>query len=507
MEKYILIDDIIKNHAERILNLRKFYPFFSIIQSAVSADISGETVQPDMGYITLAVLRFLINENNFNEREVTRNEIQQFINETLRRDYLPGFDINDKSAQSELMMLTEQIFDKLTNGGRAFELSFFDPADRKTKTARVRLLEANVHETDVTYSITEEGIEFYLSTKEMRDESRISVDQLLLEKLIKAENYSGGIDVISRINVEVAALHKRRDEAVGLLLSDIHAGTAAVDEFMEITSKWFDAERKSFAKSRDLVDKAASRIDRDTDSKALRDITRLETLLKQAIDNHSRLIKASAELSRFSDEMVRRKKMQVLRNTFDFEAALTRLEKKDDPQKLGALITPLFSPKCEKSFQISMIDSIILKRINQDDVVEKVEKEAVDPYFRYEDEILSEQTGRNFAMLFRELLERLEKWDKLTLKEYNAILEMKFTDDIYINRDYYAYLVHLSEKSSYDIKTMLEKQDTFLEQLAVKYMNESDKERFSDIRFRLIFGKEEVELESASVTDITFERM
>lgn len=496
-----MTNDIIKNHTERMLNLRKFYPFFSILQSGISAPSENGEKAIDMGYITLAVLRYLINENNFNEREVTRQEIRRFLAEILTRDY----EIN--MAKAEMENLTDTIFDKLTNGGKAFEIGFFDPADRKNKVIRVRLIEANVHESEVTYSITEEGIEFYLSTKEMKDESRISTDQLLLEKLIKAENYSGGIDVISRINLEVSSLHKKRDEAVALLLSDVHAGTAAVDEFMASTSKWFEEERKSFTKSRELVDKAASRLDRSSGGKAVKDITRLETLLKQAIDNHSRLIKASAELFRFADEMVSRKKMQILRNTFDFEEALSTLERVDKPDRLAALVGPLLTPKCEKSFRVSMIDSIVLKKINQDDMTEKVEKETVDLSFRYEDEILSEQTGKNFALLFRELLERLEKWERLTLREYNAILEMKFTGDIYKNRDYFAYLVHLSEKNSYSVKGMLEAQETFLEELAVKYMSDADKERFADIRFRIIFGSEEVEIEDSFVTDIVFERM
>ena len=50
-------------------------------------------------------------------------------------------------------------------------------------------------------------------------------------------------------------------------------------------------------------------------------------------------------------------------------------------------------------------------------------------------------------------------------------------------------------------------QETFLEQLAVKYMTDADKERFEDIRFRLIFGNEEIEIDDSSITDITFERM
>ena len=50
-------------------------------------------------------------------------------------------------------------------------------------------------------------------------------------------------------------------------------------------------------------------------------------------------------------------------------------------------------------------------------------------------------------------------------------------------------------------------QETFLEQLAMKYMTEADKERFADLRFRLIIDDEEIEVDDSSVTDITFERM
>ena len=73
-------------------------------------------------------------------------------------------DTAGRISKDEKKQLSDAVFDKLTNGGRAFEISFFDPADRKTKLARVRLIEANVHESEVTYAITEEGIEFYLST-------------------------------------------------------------------------------------------------------------------------------------------------------------------------------------------------------------------------------------------------------------------------------------------------------------------------------------------------------
>ena len=41
----------------------------------------------------------------------------------------------------------------------------------------------------VWYSISSDAIEFYLDTKEIKEESRISVQQLLLEKMIQAQNF------------------------------------------------------------------------------------------------------------------------------------------------------------------------------------------------------------------------------------------------------------------------------------------------------------------------------
>lgn len=41
----------------------------------------------DMGYITMASLRFFINENNFHEKDVTYEEYEDFLRELLTRDF------------------------------------------------------------------------------------------------------------------------------------------------------------------------------------------------------------------------------------------------------------------------------------------------------------------------------------------------------------------------------------------------------------------------------------
>lgn len=78
--------------------------------------------------------------------------------------------------------IADYIFDKIKNDGRPFEFSYFDPVDRKKRVSRMKIIESSIRDNTVWYSISPDAIEFYLDTKEIKDESRISVSQLLLEK-------------------------------------------------------------------------------------------------------------------------------------------------------------------------------------------------------------------------------------------------------------------------------------------------------------------------------------
>ena len=86
-DKHILIHEMIEEHQERMENLKRYYPFFKLCDGTFSQYKEGKYNQLDMGYITLASLRFFIEENNFNERDVSFPEYQRFMGELLRRDF------------------------------------------------------------------------------------------------------------------------------------------------------------------------------------------------------------------------------------------------------------------------------------------------------------------------------------------------------------------------------------------------------------------------------------
>lgn len=149
---------------------------------------------------------------------MTYEEIEDFLDEIYRRD----FDLY--LTYEEEHELSSYIFDKIKNDGKPFTFSFFDPAEHVKKQMRIRLVEGRMEGETIYYSITTDGLEFYLDTKELQDESTISIEQLLLEKMIRTRNFKGGAEVVRRINNEVKKLQLQKQEVLGVLGQNVFEG-------------------------------------------------------------------------------------------------------------------------------------------------------------------------------------------------------------------------------------------------------------------------------------------
>lgn len=509
-EKYVMINDIIEDHNARMHNLKKYYPFFLLTANTFSMYKEGKYLNLDMGYIIMASIRFMINENNFNEKDVTYEEYEDFLLELLHRDFLV------EDSKEEEHELVGYIFDKLKNDGKAFEFRFFDPSDKKTKASRVKLIESRISNGQVFYHITADAIEFYLDTKEIKDESTISVQQLLLEKMINSKNFKGGIEVVKRINGEVSKLILEKENVINLLSYDVFSGAKACEDYMNTVARWFSDEQKLFIKNKELIDKALKMANDSTTNyeeaaskiKSLSDISKLEIELKKTIARHNELIDETVDLQNISDSIINRAKLRKLRPVFDFRGFMGKLDKADEPDMMSHVLMPLFKPNIKKSFNMNAIDELLTYRQDNKESGEKIVKEDIVRDFKYEDQIEDERIAANYVKMFTEIMNQVNKKNTISLKELNAIFEIKFGDEIFRNGDFYSFLVHLSGKKTYVISTLKNKQDTFLEGIIAVNLDEDSFDKYKNMTITLDFGDLEV-IDIApgfSVTNIQFGR-
>ena len=502
-----MLREIIEEHSDRIKNMKKYYPYFRLAETSLAQYRDGMFADLDMGYITLAVIRFFIEENNFKEKDVTYQEYYAFLKELLKRDF--ELELEKEDEQDLIAFL----FDKLKNEGKPFSFDYYDPVDHKRKTMRSRFMDSKIEDGVVYYYITSDAIEFYLDTKEIKDESTINVEQLLLEKLISTQNFRGGTEVAKRINNEVGRLMRQKNEVLGILSYDVFAGVDAFEKFMGSTMRWFKEEQKLFARNSDLIHKALERAESDGEQgdyqsryyQAIDEIYQLELELKKAIARHSELLGACTALQKKVGELVAKSKFAALKRSLDFKRMGQRLMERDRADLLESLIMPLFDIHTVKTIPLTRLEDLLMVNPEKTETVEAV-LEGEEQVYIYEDEVEDARIQKNYILLFENLLQTLERETSFTLKQWQEQLKSQLGEKVVRNADYYSFLVHLAQKKEYDVKQMMEKPDTFLEE-AVKVFLEEHKE-YHEISLTLTMQPEDELLlgEHMSVTNLLVER-
>ena len=504
-KEQILASDIVSQHKERMLNLKKYYPFFRLSETSFSWFMDGKYDDIlDMGYILMAVLRFFIEENNFRERDVTYRMYYEFITSFIR-----GFGINLNEEDNKV--LADYIFEKIKNDGRPFSFEYYDPVERVRKISRVRLIESTIKDGTVWYSISPDGIEFYLDTKEVRDESRISVEQLLLEKMIRSNDFEGGVSVVKRINTEVERLWNQRNKVREALSDDLFAGVDEYENFFDTGIRWFGEEQKLFRKNMELIRTACDRAGFGAGAvtgQSMRQIYKLDTELKMAMNNHSRLLRACTELGNEVDEAVKRAKLSRLRSRFDFRSALKSMMENDRTDMLEFAVKPFLMPNTHKTFNLRKINDILNLRIPEKEETEKNTGET-ETEIVFQDELDDERFAANARTLFRVLFEMIKACGKFRLSQYNEAVRNIFGGETDRNGDYYAFLVHLCGQGTYDAGHASE-DESFIGKIMHDFVNEDGNESFRNIRFAISFpdDTEETDMgDGRTITDAVIERI
>lgn len=506
-QENILVNDIITDHRERMLNLKKYYPFFKLSEVSFSWYKEGIYDSLDMGYILMAVLRFFIEENNFKERDVTYSEYADFMSRCIRRDF------NLNPPQGDMGVLVDYVFDKLKNDGKPFVFRYFDPVDRKKKISRVRLIESHIEDGTVWYSVSPEAIEFYLDTKEIKDESRISIEQILLEKMIQSKDFKGGTDVVRRINKEVDRLWLKKNQVMALLAADIFSGLEAYEDFFNTGVKWFEEEQKLFIKNSELISAAQKRAESDKSNddyasylKITGEIYQLDTELKIAMNNHLKLLSACTQLGIMADEMVKKAKLGRLRISFDFRNALQLAMKQDDITLLGPLVRPIMGLNINKTFGIRRIEELLTYRAGREEKAELIEDSVVENIV-YDDELEDERIRQNYSSLIKILLSLLKRRESFELRTFNELAGKIFGDALFDNGDYYSFLVHLCQKKEYSFDADKHTMETFLDEIFMECAQKQEYEQYLGMHFT-IEPEEQDEITPAdgfTISDIHFQ--
>ncbi len=438
-----LAHDFLDELDMRLEQIKVYYPLMEIFRKR-KADNFSQLV-PELCFLTLS---YLIYEGKLKHKGITFQNLASFLTKTLPT--ILSCDITDEAAQD----LTADILDGLQNGGRNFSFNTYSFKTGGFRERYVKFLDIKqLEDGQLYYYITEQGVEFFLRTKEFPEETKVTINLLLFQKQMEKGAFGFAYETIRRLNLEVQSKKDRKYALLeALMYGHLDQGEAYSSYHQSIVEQ-FAEEAELFNTAVMNVSSAYSeyveRINQGTATeREIRTFTLLKIIEKEinlAQTGHTELLKEAASFTREYDQALGIRRKALFTERFNFEGEFEKLiTQNDHPQALKYLFEPLLNPQVRKSFNpLRILEPQRLLR--QKPEGSEAEMSEVDADRETIDIITAKRVRKNFLFYAARLLEALDiPEQRLELPEFCRDLVRRYSEDIIYNGDFLSFIIEIN---------------------------------------------------------------
>jgi hypothetical protein len=443
----------IKEIDNRLDYLKKYYPFFRIYATS-----NLQKTEYDAPFLALDVLTFLIEQGRLLGRPVPIDEIEEHIQQTLVNVY-PSitFDVRDVTRSLLGMLETD-------TQGMLYQYQYFDPLHQRMVEEFIQLIEYDVKES--AYRITDTGLDFMISTKELPEESKISVTLILFEKQIKSGSFRNALATIRELNLAVQ-LKKRRKEA--LLEKLITGGKNVVEDFEQYSQEVLSQlkhENELFTQVHLLLTELSENREKIANNTHLTVTEEDFIIIKDiAVEVEHGYKIHNALLNEFTDfpedyERINRIRLNSLfEKRYQFQEALENHIRANVSNEIHIItIHPLLFARVPKRFNLLKIFEHQIIASKKNDLLDTRSMEDWTDE-KPIDTIVGERQSQNFLTYAKILLNALSEKKQLTLGTYiDAIIQQTGKDGIR-NVDLIPFLLELNSNSEFHLTKEIRKEE------------------------------------------------
>ncbi|WP_418791814.1 hypothetical protein [Phosphitispora sp. TUW77] len=439
-----LVEEFLEELDLRLEQVKVYYPFMEMLRKRKKEEESSRII-PELCFLSLS---YLIYEGKLKHRGITFEDLQAFLNKALQRI------MNRKFAQEELQSLTADILDGLQNGGRNFVIETYSFITGKFREKYVKFLEIKQSgEGVLQYYITEQGVDFYLRTKEFPEETKITINLLLFQKQMEKGAFGFAYETVRRLNMEVQKKKDRKYSLLESLMYGLNDSGEAYHNYHHSIVMQFEEEAELFGVAiknvRSVFDEYVERINNgeatDKEKSTFTLIKIIEKEIGRAQTLHTQLLKEAVGFTREYDQALGVRRKAIFTERFNFQGEFEKLVKEDaQPEALKFLFEPLLKPYVRKSFNpLRALESQRLVKSCQ--VSEESQDHDVMGDRETIDQITSKRVRKNFVFYASRLLEELcTSEGQVTLREFCSRLMERYSEDTVYNGDFLSFLLALN---------------------------------------------------------------
>jgi hypothetical protein len=439
-----LIDDFLEEIDMRLEQVKVYYPIMDMLRKRKQEESFSKLV-PELVFLLLS---YLIYEGKLKYKGITFHNLENFLTKAMK------VILKHELKPEESRELTADILDGLQNGGRNFILSTYSVKTGNLMEKFIKFLDIKQSEDGtLQYYITEQGVDFYLRTKEFPEETKITINLLLFQRQMEKGIFGFAYETVRRLNMEV---QKKRDRKYSLLEALMYSRLDFGEDYNNYHKSidlQFDEEAELFNTAVKNVGIAfneyVERINSDqATEKELRSFTLIKIIEKEigrAQTLHTELLKEAVSFTKEYDQAlsVRRKAIFTERFNFqgEFEKLLTHNER---PEVIKYLFEPLLTPNVRKNFNpLRAFETQRVARGRQEEQESqgsdiRVDRETIDV-------ITSNRVKKNFIFYAKRLLEALDTLERqVNLQDFCANLVDKYSKDSVYNGDFLSFIIEMN---------------------------------------------------------------
>ena len=424
---------------ERMEHLKCFYPFFEAYTSRPM-----QALDYDAPYLALDVLTLLIEKGRLQGRALKSDEIQAHIEATMREIH-PDQEFDYREVTRTVLGFLET-----NTRNELYCFRYQNPVRKRPVKHYVHLIEYDV--TEDGYRITDAGLEFMISIKELPEESRITVALILFKKQIESGSFRNALETVQNLNLEV--LRKKGKKQA--LLERMRYGDPDVAEgfttyTQEVLSQirqeqelftQVQATLRDLSKDPEKIAHAPESFGKEEDFIAIQE---LATELEYGYTLHNTLLKDYTDLPSEYEWICQVRMKSLFDRRYQFQEALENHIRANVPNEVHIVeMHPLLLPSVSRAFGLSSIfepQRIVGRKAEITEV--KTSEEWRDR--KSIEKIVEGRQAENFRIYAQLLVDALAESETIDLPAYLSVIRTCLGDEGIDHIDLIPFLIELNK--------------------------------------------------------------
>ncbi len=442
--EFALAEEFLEEIDVRLEQVKLYLPITELLRKR-KWDVALLSVIPEFVFLLLA---YFIYEGKLKNRGLSFAELERFIGQGAGKALQK--DLTEEAARQ----LTAELLDGLQNGGRNFILNGYHFKSGTYREKYVKLLEIKqLEDGSLAYYVTEQGVDFYLKTKEFPDETKVTINLLLFQKQMEKGAFGFAYETVRRLNMEV---QKKKEQKYSLLEALIYgqldSGEAYTGYHQSIMLQFreegelFDTAKQNIAQAySEYVEKIQKGLAQEKEVRTFTLIKIIEKEMERAQRLHTELLQEAVKFTKEYDNALRIRRKGIFTERFSFQGEFEKLiQQNKTPGSLKFLFEPLMKPNTKKFFNpLRIFELQRIVRTRQEEDSEGLAEIAVGRMTM--DAVVSRRVRKNFVFYAEQLLAAIEKSrGQVRLAYFCRALVDKYSEDSIYNGDFISFLLEMN---------------------------------------------------------------